>query len=183
MEETHEQAILVLGPESSGTRFVTSVFIAAGCTGDADHGQRFDLRLPTEPRIVWRRSFPHNYAWPDARELIDRLRETGYDVSVAVTSRDWHCMASSQVKSGHVSETGIAMNNIRRAYLDIFQALYDTSAPFVVVSYESLVHYREAALKRMLAEFGLMPGASEIRDANRRYFESPKCDEPCYSES
>jgi len=172
MNEQSNRAILVVGPESSGTRLMTAALIAAGCTGDATHQQRFDKRLPDQPLIVWRRSYPHFHSWPNSKARINRLKDAGYDVSLAVMTRDWHCMSSSQVRSGHVSDRATAMANIRRAYVEIFEALRSTTAPFVVVSYESLVRYREAALKRVLAEFGLKPAAIEIRDANRKYFQS-----------
>lgn len=167
-----KRAILVVGPESSGTRLMTAALIAAGCTGDATHEQRFDESPPHQRLIVWRRSYPHFHDWPNSKARINRLRDAGYDVAVAVMSRDWHCMSASQVRSRHVPDRSTALSNIRRAYVEIFEALRSTTSPFVVVSYESLAHYREAALKRTLAEFGLKPAAIEIRDANRKYFHS-----------
>lgn len=173
MNEETKHAILVVGPESSGTRLMTAALIAAGCTGDATHEQRLDESPPDDPLIVWRRSYPHFHNWPDSRDCIHRLRAAGYDVSVAVMTRDWHCMSSSQVRSGHVPDRSTALAHIRRAYVEIFEAMRAATVPFVLVSYESLVQYRQAALKRVLAEFGLKPAAIEIRDANRKYYHMP----------
>ena len=67
-----KRAYLVLGAESSCTRFITKCLIKAGCSGTTldwethephpnGHAQKIVFTDPTENCIVWRRSFPH--AW------------------------------------------------------------------------------------------------------------------------
>src|SRR6266540_4276722 len=106
-----KRAYLVLGPESSGTRFVTKLLIDAGCLGDGDHEQRLDkpgdqsrelleeALLPhDETPIVWRRSYPHGGQWVDISQAVGQLRRKGYDVHAVVTTRDWFPMIQSQLK-------------------------------------------------------------------------------------
>ena len=70
-----KRAFLVLGAESSGTRLVTRLLIAAGCHGDGGHQQPFDkwqaASSPFDGKdpIVWRRSYPWTeyHLWPNLK--------------------------------------------------------------------------------------------------------------------
>ncbi len=90
-----KKAFLVLGPESSGTRFITKLLINAGCFGDSDHDQRLDIledrerineeELPHDDTpIVWRRSYPHRGIFADIGNPIRQLRQIGYDVRAVI---------------------------------------------------------------------------------------------------
>jgi len=170
-------AYLVAGAESSGTRMLTGLLVAAGCSGSAGHTQAWDANAPCadeHPRIVWRRSVPHGGDWPDLRGMVDELRSRGYaDVRFVVTVRDRHCLESSQVAAGHVPDAAGAAGNIRRCYGHIFSQLAEMpEVAYVIAPYESLVLHGAKAAGELLEALGLdvpddMPS---FRDENAKYF-------------
>jgi hypothetical protein len=177
-----KRAYLVLGPESSGTRFITRLLIDAGCFGDGDHGQRLDFLeqrerinedvLPKdETPIVWRRSYPHRGIFVDIGKAVAQLRAKGYDVRAVVTSRDWFPMLQSQVKVGHVPDESIGQAHSRMAYRYIFKYLPE-DVPFIIVSYESFGRFRRKAICKMLEMLGLaMPRiTTNIEDGNVKWY-------------
>src|SRR5437868_3111599 len=99
-----KRAFLVLGPESSGTRFLTHLCMEAGCQGDSSHEQKFDKSLnDAGDLIVWRRSLPYGRAggearWPDLHgELLEPLRSRGYEVRVFAMIRSFPPLLDSQI--------------------------------------------------------------------------------------
>lgn len=172
------RAVLVMGPEASGTRLATRILVAAGCQGDEGHEQRWDaglpVRVPSMPEgapLVWRRSVPHGGRWPDLVTWIQGVRDRGYAVQAVVTTRDWRCMVESQVLAGHVRTPGQAKGNIERAYDSIFGALGLALAPFVTLSYESLVQ-RPERVQVWLAETLRLPTVPRVTvyDGNAPYW-------------
>jgi hypothetical protein len=165
-----KRAYLVLGPESSGTRLLTRILIAAGCYGDDGHEQRLDSAIPDEPLLVWRRSLPHDKQWPDIAGLVGLLRLHGYAVTAIVSSRDWHAMALSQVQAPHAPDVSTALVQIQQAYLRIFAGLRSTATPFRVVNYEALVMRVETSI-RLLEHLGLPAEARiEVHDGNAKHY-------------
>lgn len=170
------RAYLVLGPESSGTRLVTRLLIAAGCWGDDGHKQRMDgmsratlLTLRPAP-LVWRRSVPHNGQWPDVRGIVEGLRDCGYTVTALVVSRDWHAMACSQLHAPHVKSVAEALQNISQAYRRIFAGLGE-DVPFEVVNYEALVAHPRPVLRYLARRLGLSePADVQVHDANEKWY-------------
>jgi hypothetical protein len=159
-------AYLVLGPESSGTRMMTRLLMAAGCIGDGEHEQRWDTAQPDgETPIVWRKSLPHGGEWPSLDLMTHRLRERGYTVYALVMARDWTAVARSQQEHwGHTWET--ALDNLRTAYPYIFSSLLKFQVPYVMVSYESLVQHGSRSLGELLGSIGITPPAEfELHDA------------------
>jgi hypothetical protein len=137
-------AVLVVGPESSGTRLLTRVLIeGCGLRGDYDHEQRWDHALPRYDgsSIVWRRSYPHFGHWPSLVALWDRLTSAGYaDVRALITVRARYATVSSQLAAPHVRSAREADSNIQSAYRSILDELTSSATlPFMVVPYESLV--------------------------------------------
>ncbi len=179
-----KRAILVLGPESSGTRFWTQILIKAGCFGDDGHRQKWDVTPPDNERlIVWRRSVPHAGELPRLEEMVSSLREENYEVVAYVTNRDWFCMMNSQ-EGKHVDELSGAFGNLQIAYPFIFKNLEKLEIPFAVISYEAILRRKSEYVNKMLEMFDLQPrvGNSElrslvdvddlIRDANAKYYEN-----------
>lgn len=149
------RAFFVLGPESSGTRLVTQLLIAAGCVGDAGHSQRFDTEsFGDAPDVVLRRSVPHCRAWLNWQELADRA--TGRDIMAVICVRDPTVMVKSQIDNGHVRNAEHAKRNIAAAYRMIFE---QASAPYVLAVYESLVLHPEQAQAALLTSVGLRSDA------------------------
>jgi len=169
-----KRAFLVLGPASSGTRFVTRLMIAAGCTGSAEHAQPFDNDPPNdEELIVWRRSYPHGTDWPDAFEMIEDLRLRGYSVGVVVCMRDWHSICSSQVRVKHTPNIYQAQTATRIAYRNIFRDIARAIAAYWVISYESIVARPTQAAQAFVRMLGLEiePGRiPEVKDGNAKYY-------------
>jgi hypothetical protein len=175
-------AFLVLGPESSGTRFITKLLLDAGCFGDGDHDQRLDIledrerinedALPkNETPIVWRRSYPHRGIFVDIGKAVVQLQAKGYDVWAVVTSRDWFPMLQSQVNVGHVLNEPIGQAHAQMAYRYIFKYLPE-DVPFIMVSYESFGRFRRKAVCKMLEMLGLaMPRImTTIEDGNVKWY-------------
>jgi len=177
--EIEGKAILVFGPESSGTRLMTKILMKCGCIGDGDHYQRFDEGLPfpdsKDMVIVWRRSFPHASYWPNAFEMVEKLRKAGYtDIRVVVMSRDWYPSAMSQNElyhSGSTLEDG--MERIREAYRRIFDFLIKSNLKYVVVNYEALIQRPGDVMRWVCAELGIpFKGISEeLSDENVKWYE------------
>ncbi|MFB9759841.1 hypothetical protein [Ectobacillus funiculus] len=134
-------AYLVLGPESTGTRLTTRILMKAGCLGSDQHAQIWDndpFPSPSQP-IVFRRSIPHNKTWPDIPRIVQSLREKGYTVQAVVTARDWHATSKSQAKL-HVKNQSEAYANLGKVYPYIFDALAKENVPYILVTYESIIH-------------------------------------------
>ena len=173
MTETHPAGYLVVGPESSGTRFVTRLLIGAGCKGDPDHLQSFDQKLPkaeVQP-IVWRRSFPHALKWPIVSDLCKIIENAGYRPIVLVTVRHPWILVHSQRANGHVDSVEQSEKNIEMAYKRIFMTIGPNE--FHVVAYESLVREGQA-VRRFLQAIGMGNYKPEnlpvITDGNSKYY-------------
>jgi hypothetical protein len=195
-------ALLVFGPESSGTRFVTRALVAMGAEGDDTHAQRYDGRpvhlLPGDASLldersldqageilVWRRSFPHgvrsardDHRWPRVAEILTTLLRRGFSPHVVVTVRDQHCVVESQVRRFGIAREE-ARANIRRAYREIYlgMATGHHAIPSTVCCFESLILHGTDALAHLGRELGL-PGeigsGFPIRDSDGAYFRTTK---------
>lgn len=168
-----KRAFLVLGPESSGNRFVTECFIKAGCDGDPDHEQRFDRTLDgAEDTIVWRRSLPYgggNHRWPDLETMLKKLQERDYNVRVIALLRNQYCTEKSQVGL-HVKTREESARNIVSATRRIASFILENNLPAQYVTYESLI-YNWSAFTRVLKEWGLklIDPPKELKDGNAKY--------------
>jgi hypothetical protein len=165
------EGILVVGPESSGTRLLTRCFIAAGCDGDDTHEQRFDQGLPAPERpIVWRRSVPYWGRWPNIGRCLLVVGEAGYRPRAVVITRDWHATTRSQVRAGHARDEGEAEIKMRRAVYDIYRHLLGSNVPFCWITYEGLVQRPRQTLAWLMARHNLPLPEIEIYDGNARYY-------------
>lgn len=165
-----KRAFFVTGPESSGTRLMSSILIAAGCYGDDTHEQRLDHAIPeNEPLLVWRRSVPHRGEWPNITGYLCDLQQAGYEVTTLIMSRDWHSMAISQEQAPHAADVDIAQRNIRDAYRHIFKYRIGV---FEIVNYEALTQRPEGTIRYLLCrlglpEVGIVPA---VYDGNLKYY-------------
>lgn len=139
--EAARRIILVLGPESSGTRVVTRMCVEAGCIGDWGHKQRWDKEDPEDgvDLLVYRQSFPHGGETPDVSAICARFFKLGFGVHPVVVVRDWRATVYSQVAAGHSKSESEAEWKIRRALLDIVVGLRRAAMDdYRLVTYESL---------------------------------------------
>ena len=136
-----KRAYLVVGAESSGTRMLTSILIAGGCTGSPEHFQPYDRNPPTADRIVWRRSIPHAGTLPQIGDMAKYLEGLGYVVTAIFITRDWHATIHSQLKGAqHAKTAADAVQNIVNAYAYSLAQFVDHQMTFIVVSYEQIVY-------------------------------------------
>jgi hypothetical protein len=165
-----KRAVLVVGPESSGTRLWTEIVCGMGYAGGWGHQQQWDAEIPlTKERIVHRRSLPHDGEWPDMEALLERWTSAGFEVWWLVCCRDWHAMTHSQVGQ-HVPDLATADKNCRDAYTEIMGSM-DCRGPWRMVTYESLIVNSDQVIKS-LAEWlgaGTPPDAS-IYDGNAKWY-------------
>jgi len=187
----NKTAYLVLGAESSCTRFITNCLIKAGCTGrtwNDNHEQEIDFEEPTDDLIVWRRSYPHkwdnpdNYpyiikntiGWPDTDAMYDRLINLDYKVKVVVTMRDWFVTSMSGVNKGfrpHTNTLSKAYDNTNQSYKRIFSFINKYELDYVIVSYESLIVSGENYLNRILDLLELNNITDmDFRNENNKYY-------------
>jgi len=94
--------VFVCGPESSGTRMLTKIFVQLGFYGTAEHYQPLDKvedwSKISHNKIVLRRSLPHWFAFPDLKELSGKIEKGGYRIVPVLILRDMKCTALSQIK-------------------------------------------------------------------------------------
>lgn len=124
--------ILVTGPESSGTRYVTALLKDGGAN-------------------VLHRSQPEGETWVDVAAMLD-----DFDAAVVVI-RGRLAQVRSQQHRGIVSNDGDAFARRRRALRSLAPILGDDRT--VLVTHESLRYASER--RHLLAAFGLDQGAAD----------------------
>ena len=171
----------VIGPESSGTRLATKIFIQNGVYGDDGHVQRLDspgaIRGVEALPFVIRRSLPHGGRWPDLgglyRLMVDRLAsDNAGKPGVVITVREPLALARSQVRNRHVKDITAAQHNILRAYLAIMRFVLSAHPGFYILPYEALVlHAREA--QSALLRWAGVPSQNPVYtyDGDVKYYE------------
>ena len=185
---SNKTAFLVFGTESSSTRFITDCLIKGGCEGQSEHDQLIDYEDPTAEKVVWRRSFPHKWddpdnfpyiikgtiGWPDTDAMYDRLKNLGYEVKVVVCMRDWFACSKSAVDIGYRPHTNTmekAYGNSKESYKRIFSFINDKDLDYTVISYESLVFYKEKYLNEIFKTLDLNEVSDiGVRNGNDKYY-------------
>lgn len=172
------QAMLVMGPESSGTRLVTRILVEAGCDGDWTHAQRFDtppLPEPVRP-IVWRRSVPHARHWPRFYVWAAAVRHAGYEPMAVVVIRETTALVRSQMSYGHVSDVSQALNHIQRAQIMIHASLVNERIPFYTLPLEGLILHPAETIAGLLLWAGLDADSQaiaervQVKDTNAKHY-------------
>lgn len=146
-----KRAFIVVGPESSGTRMLTEIFVRSGCDGVSDHVQEFDTNPPLEQKnIVWRRSVPHGGVKnPDIDYMFDYLKNKNYNVTFIVINRDIFCTVKSQVKNEHTKTESESIKNIQDSFLFIFDFIKKSNIEYFLINYESLVYQKINTLQNL----------------------------------
>ncbi|MFB6214596.1 MAG: hypothetical protein ABEI54_01890, partial [Candidatus Bipolaricaulia bacterium] len=171
--EDDKQAVLVLGPESSGTRLGTKILTEMGFKGSDQHRQQWDDELPeNQQKIVWRRSYPHDNKWPDLKTMTRRLRRRNYNVAAVVMERDMHATISSQMNHNHVDSAFQGVRQIKEAKRRIINDLRDAKVDYVPVSYENLVQRPKKAIQTLAEQLGVEyeDVNIEITDENEKHY-------------
>lgn len=112
--------VVVLGPEASGTRYVTSLLEAS--SWDASN------RLQ-------RRSLPYDTGLPHLADLIAEMDRN--DVRVVLTSRRADCLGLAQVYNGHAASWREALKMAERCYTWAIVNCSQLAVPFLLTAYEA----------------------------------------------
>lgn len=162
----NKQALLVLGPESSGNRFLTRLLVAAGCQGVGAHVQPWDTHPPTtESPIVWLRSMPHAHDWDYLDDMVRYLRREWYGIYAVLIARSFPFCQQSQVVNGHTTALMEATMQTEWAWKHLVADLDRLTVPFVVLTYEGLVQHTDAIMVALATEFDLTWDAATSRAA------------------
>ena len=167
------KAILVFGPESSGTRVMTRLFINSGFYGQDNHSQNVDAHLDAVKlpqfiekndiqNIVFRRSIPHGGGHPDLSFLFSLFNMYFDDTRVVVTMRSFPTSALSQLNKMHSGDIDGAYKKIADAYLRIFDFLNHTGARYHIVEFGSLCNYPKTTLHCMAKRLGVSMNVDEL---------------------
>ena len=151
------KAFIILAPENSGSKMLTRYFLETGCDGEAGFIQRFDSELPApEKNIVWK---THNLgSQPGTVEIktaIARAAKAGYDPVVLLLFRDPFALAQGQVQRGFYTDFTDAHERAYNWYVEAFAFLKKQKIDWRVVSYDSIVCYKQDYLQMILGDFDL----------------------------
>jgi len=150
-------AFLIVGPASSGTRFVTRCFIESGCLGNAGFDQEFDVQLPPPSKhIVWK---THNAcALRESQkvktlpliQMVCEALEAEYIPVIIVVLRDLHSIAASAFARGYAGTFNELYKHSILVYEKIFSDLRQLSCDKHILSYD----YLSVSPKDVLRELG-----------------------------
>lgn len=160
-----KKAFLVVGPESSGTKLLTQLFIEVGYIGSSGDNQFFDghdhntLSKYTE-NIVWRSSLPHGKAWIDIKERKIKCEKAGFKVYVIGIAREMSSTIQSQLKIRHTSSLEEAFINYTAAFVIIAKVMD------YFITYEDLVVDYKSAMKRMFSFLNIKGCDEKINELN-----------------
>ena len=179
---------LVFGPESAGNRMMACSFDTAGIespyskNGEYISGPHSEPTYTENPLLI-SRSIPHGANWPDIKEIIQRAKDSNYEVFILVLTRIEKYMAESQVLCGRINFRHVDINtkedalvvanrNIKRAKKLINNAVKGTN--YKTISYERFVtdsNYRKSIFVDWL---GLSEPTLEYYNANEKKEVKPK---------
>lgn len=161
-----KKAIIVTGPESSGTKMMCNVFAANGYIW-AHLGKNGTDSLDFsrfEENIVLHRSVPHGGRMPDLKLITSEMERAGYQVTTIVMIRNSYFTARSQIRNNHVDSFDESFANIEDAIIYIFNQVEN----YRVVKYEAFVG--DAGIRQLFYdEFGLVEPSIQFYNANEEY--------------
>ena len=171
--------VFVLGPESSGGRFVHRWLDSHpevwAWHWSMPHGAPGDRRWPAE---MWYHR--HRDVHGDAE--IDKRLDRG-DTLLVVTQRMAEPMIASQLANHPVPSAEVAVSNIREGY-DLIETWSRYHRQDLIgveyVSYEAMVLYGERAMARVWERLGVDPVSppEPIVDGNRKWLRIPEAHDP-----
>lgn len=167
------KAFIILAPENSGSKMLTRYFIEAGCLGEAGYTQAFDNSLPSpEKQIVWKtHNLNSNSKTIEIKTAITKVIEAGYEPIVLLLFRDPYAIAKGQVQRGFEKEFSEALTLVYSWYVKAFEFLKKQKIPWTILSYESVIAYKQDYLQMVLSDHKLdYPKQFYIDDQNKKHF-------------
>jgi len=165
MQASEKDLVFVFGPESSGTRLMTRIFLRNGYWGSDGHQQPHVTSIPiNEEKIVIRRSVPHGNDWNAFADQYEKALDLQYDPWVVVTVRSCMFAAPSAVKAEHVKDTGEAYKEQARALSFIYPVIRHDRV--LTVTYESLITDPQGVADGL----GLESIPLEVRNENKKHY-------------
>lgn len=176
------RAFVVVGPESSGNRYVTRMLVSGGCIGHGNVHQplvdatgidwRITVPDPGDKPLAFFRSFPHGRTsdgWPNMEQIDSQLRSARYEPFYLVCVRNWAATIKSQVAVGHVQSEHEARRNVTDGLKRIFRFIAENDVNWILIPYASLES--EAARLWILSDLGLDATCDleEFRNQNAKY--------------
>ena len=152
-------AVVILAPESSGTRLCRRLLMEAGCRGEGGAEDEWNGVLPDDDGtpLVWRRSVPCLTQWVNIPDMASRLRARGYDVWVVTIRRSFAETTRSQVRNGYVETLADAEARTRRAIWWIADGILraDLIDRHLPLTYSGLVLHPETTLRWLFSNLSL----------------------------
>jgi hypothetical protein len=202
--ENRGKAYVVVGPESSGSRFVHNLIQAAGC-----EGVKYNFTFPHDGRqneifkeeeefsfddaqyydkVVMHRSVPDGFhqigpdhpcdeMFPDLKNISLQFKKRYCSTVLVICVRDHYAMIKSQISRKMAVDAKDAMTRIQKAYQYIFDSTLDFNS-FIVVSYDSLVS-RKTAPKVLMDNLGLDFSPIKVIDGTAKWYDEDKCCNSC----
>ncbi len=168
-----KRAFFVVGPESSGTRFVQRSFISAGCTNRRDwmfneNDGKHNFNSKTD--IVFHRSIPHQMVIPELKFIRLAMENSGFNVIPLLVVRDWHCTVLSQLNRGISKDSEEAEGKIRMAIAKVAVDLPD----FLLITYETFCNQPGFRQWLLMERYGLTKPTEPVFFENSKYYEEQK---------
>ena len=173
------RAFVVVGPESSGNKYMVRLLCEAGCAGRSDDYQPYDdlsdLTVqfpegqPLPENVGFHRSFPHAGSWPLLGKIKEKLSGFGYSTVIIVMVRDVEAIQHSQVRRGHVDSAETARKNIARANALIWGEIAGNDMMYYSILYGRLADrdYVKDLLRTL--ELNSEASLSDFVDADQKY--------------
>jgi hypothetical protein len=171
-----KNCFMIIGPESSGTRMLTRIFIDSGCIGSDDHDQFFDSAPPLEEmNVVWRRSIPHGgIKEPNIEEMYNHLISNNYNITIIVISRDIFCTIFSQIQNNHVENKHQSIENIQNSFLFLFNLIKKLNAKYFMINYESLILHKDWTIDNLSKLINFNLKIPDIKNENVKWIDKNK---------
>lgn len=170
-------AYFILGSEGSGTHMLRNALIEAGCNWQQGHesyqiNYKFD---EIESPLVFRRSLPHAGRWPNIRNIVYAMENTGFKIHILFTIRDFNASAKSTIQRGYQGTIDDCYFRQRNAIVSIGEFLVHHHAEFTYVTYEGFC--LSEGFRKWLFNDRLelpYPKNFEIKYANPKYYNDEK---------
>lgn len=171
--------LIVIGPESSGTRIISSILAQhPDIAGHPKMMKHYDLlgkvwsgngdaltQLPKTKYVLTRRSLPHGkpgkgsafMGFPDLLTFCNLCKDKGLQVMVLITVRSPLANFASwfRKRASHGGNRGKIRHQYRQAYRHIFEAINTADVDYLILSLEALLLDKQLYVRSIFQLLGL----------------------------